>query len=238
MAAHDERKAKPGIEFYGGYPVYSESGVDLTLLRRNLERTVEERWENDHQLLKFCRAMREGLAARRGQPVAADPGRAIVDPVGIVRHLLTHQVEFVVVGAQAMRAQGSAYVTEDFDLCYRRTSENMSALAAALAPLHPSLRVAPASQPFVADLDSIRAAVNLELTTDLGDIDLLGEVSGLGGYDNVSAQSDQLSVFGNKVRVLSVDGLIASKRAAGGRKDYLHLLELEELKKLREGGQG
>ena len=238
MAAHDETKAKPGIEFYGGYQVYSESGVDLTLLRRNLERTPEERWENDRQLLEFCRAMREGVAARQGQPVAADPGRAIVDPVGIVRHLLTHQVEFVVVGGQAMRAQGSAYVTEDLDLCYRRTPENMATLAAALGLLHPSLRAAPASQRLVADIAVIRAAVNLALTTDLGDIDLLGEVSGLGGYDNVSAQSDELIVFGSKVRVLSVDGLITAKKATGRRKDYLHLLELQELKKLREGGQG
>ena len=40
MATQDEKKAKPGIEFYGGYQVYSESGVDLTLLRANSARPV------------------------------------------------------------------------------------------------------------------------------------------------------------------------------------------------------
>src|SRR5947209_14983172 len=35
------------IEFYGGYQVYSESGVDLTLLRENLKRTVTERIEQN-----------------------------------------------------------------------------------------------------------------------------------------------------------------------------------------------
>jgi predicted nucleotidyltransferase len=238
MAAHDETKGKPGIEFYGGYQVYSESGVDLTLLRRNLERTVEERWENDRQALAFCRALREANAARLGHMVEANRRQVLVDAGEMVRHLTAHQVEFVVVGGQAMRAQGSAYVTEDLDLCYRRTAQNMAALAGALAPLHPSPRTAQAGQPVVVDLTAIQAALSLALTTDLGDIDLLGEVSGLGTYDRVTAQSDELTVFGSKVRVLSLDGLIAAKRAAGRRKDYLHLLELEELKKLREGGQG
>src|SRR4051794_11050826 len=36
---------KAGIEFYGGYQVYSESGVDLTLLRENLKRSPTERLE-------------------------------------------------------------------------------------------------------------------------------------------------------------------------------------------------
>jgi hypothetical protein len=31
------------IEFYGGYQVYSESGIDLTLLRENLKHTPTER---------------------------------------------------------------------------------------------------------------------------------------------------------------------------------------------------
>jgi hypothetical protein len=35
-----------------------------------------------------------------------------------------------------------------------------------------------------------------------------------------------------------LDGLIAAKKAAGRNKDRNHLLELEELKKLREGGPG
>jgi hypothetical protein len=37
--------------------------------------------------------------------------------------------------------------------------------------------------------------------------------------------------------VLSIDGLIVSKKAAGRIKDRNHLLELEELKKLRDAGQ-
>jgi hypothetical protein len=238
MAAPDETKAKPGIEFYGGYQVYSESGVDLTLLRRNLERTVEERWENNRRALALGQVLQEANAARLGRSVEDNRRQIMVDAVGIVRQLLAHQVEFVVVGGQAMRAQGAAYITEDLDLCYRRTAQNIAAIAAAFAPLHPHLRGAPPGLPFAFDAPTIQAGLNFTLTTDLGEVDLLGEVSGIGNYDRVYAQSDELDVLGGKVRVLSVDGLIAAKKAAGRNKDRAHLLELEELKKLREAGQG
>src|SRR5207245_5942378 len=45
------------IEFYGVKDVYSESGVDLTLLRQNLQRTIEERWENNRRAVEFCRTL-------------------------------------------------------------------------------------------------------------------------------------------------------------------------------------
>jgi hypothetical protein len=76
--------------------------------------------------------------------------------------------------------------------------------------------------------------LNFTLQTDLGDIDVLGEVSGVGSYEQALAQSEEKTVFGVIVRILSVDGLIASKRAAGRLKDRNHILELEELKKMRD----
>jgi hypothetical protein len=238
MAAHDETNAKLGIEFYGGYQVYSESGVDLTMLRRNLERTVEERWENNRRALAFSNALRDANAARLGRLVDTGGSQIMVDAAGIVRHLIAHHVEFVVIGGQAMRAQGSTYITEDLDLCYRRTAQNIAAVAAAFAPLHPYLRGAPPGLPFAFDAPTIQACLNFTLITDLGEVDLLGEVSGVGNYDRVYAQSDELDALGGKVRVLSIDGLIAAKKTAGRNKDRAHVLELEELKKLREGGRG
>jgi predicted nucleotidyltransferase len=156
------------------------------------------------------------------------------DAVGVVRTLLDHQVEFIIVGGQAMRVHGSAYITEDVDLCYRRTPANIAALAAACAPLHPYLRGAPPGLPFRFDPPTIQAGLNFTLTTDWGDLDLVGEVSGLGLYDRVVAQSEEKSMFGMPVRILSLEGLILAKKAAGRGKDRQHLLELEELKKLRD----
>jgi len=47
--------------------------------------------------------------------------------------LADHGVEFIVVDGQAEALMGSARVTYDVDLCYRRTSENLERLATALA---------------------------------------------------------------------------------------------------------
>src|SRR5262245_60056485 len=99
-----EPKPKPaGIEFYGGYQVYSESGVDLTLLRENLKRSVTERMENNRRAVAHMEALRASSAAaqhdlkRRGKPV-------MFDPEALLRTLADHAVQFVVVGGQAMVA--------------------------------------------------------------------------------------------------------------------------------------
>jgi hypothetical protein len=62
----------------------------------------------------------------------------------------------------------------------------------------------------------------------------LGEVSGLGGFEKVVAQSDTISLFDTPLKVLSLEGLITAKKAAGRIKDRLHILELEELKRIRD----
>jgi predicted nucleotidyltransferase len=152
----------------------------------------------------------------------------------IVRRLNDNGVRFVVIGGVAMIAHGSSHLTKDFDICYERSAANLAALAGALAPLHPYLRGAPAGLPFRLDVPTLQAGLNFTLTTDCGELDLLGEVSGVGTYAQALAQSVEYLMFGIPVRVLSVDGLIAAKKAAGRGKDQSHLLELEELKKLRE----
>jgi len=160
----------------------------------------------------------------------------VFDAPQILRRLIDQKVEFVVIGGLAMVTHGSAHVTDDLDVCYRRSEPNYRALAAALAPLHPTLRGAPPGLPFRLDHRTISAGLNFTLDSDLGAIDILGEVAGIGSYDTVLAASDAQILCGSEVRVLSIDGLIAAKRAAGRAKDQSHLLELLELKKLREQG--
>jgi hypothetical protein len=53
------------------------------------------------------------------------------------------------------------------------------------------------------------------LSTDLGDLDFLGEVSGLGSFPEGLAASDTKDVGGVDCRVLSLEGLIKVKTAAG-----------------------
>src|SRR5205807_804268 len=98
------------------------------------------------------------------------------------------QVQFVLVDGLAMIAHGSAYVTNDLDICYARTPSNIHALVAALAPLHPYLRGAPPGLSFRFDIATVEAGLNFTLVTDLGDVDLLGEIAGIGNYEQVVLQ--------------------------------------------------
>lgn len=233
-----EQTSKPkGIEFYGGYEVYSESGVDLTLLRGNLRRSIEERWT------KIRRAAESGLALWQSNPYRhllnspLNRNGIMTDVGAFVKLLVGHQVHFVLIGGQAMVAHGSAHITYDTDICYQRTPANLAALVAAFAPIHPYLRGVPPGLPFRFDVPTLAAGLNFTLDTDHGEIDILGEVSGVGNYDQVLAHSVERTVFGLSVRILSVEGLIAAKKAAGRNKDHAHLLELIELKKILDAAK-
>jgi hypothetical protein len=222
------------MEFYGNYQVYSESGVDLTLLRENLRRSVEERIQKNQRGIRLVAGLQQ--AERITRPNKTKPRRPIMvlDAETLIQRLVNHQIEFVLIGGLAMRVQGSAHITEDLDICYQRTPENIVTIAAAFEPLHPYLRGVPPGLPFRLDVPTIQSGLNFTLVTDLGDVDLLGEVSGIGFYEQALAQSEPWKIFGVTVQVLSLDGLINSKKAAARKKDQSHILELEELKKMRD----
>jgi hypothetical protein len=84
-----------------------------------------------------------------------------------------YHVEYLVVGGAAAIAHGSARLTQDLDVVYRRTRENLDRLVAALAAHKPYLRGAPAGLLFVWDRDVLRRGLNFILVTSLGEIDLL-----------------------------------------------------------------
>jgi hypothetical protein len=236
MPSSDGSKPAGGIEFYGGYQVYDENGIDLTLLREGQKRTIEERLAANANGVRLIHELHAAGQRSRNAGRPDERRRIVIDASPLLHQLADHGVEFVVIGGLAMRIHGSAHITEDLDVCYRRTPANMQAVAAALAPLHPYLRGAPSGLPFHFDVMTIQAGLNFTLTTDHGWIDLLGEVSGVGGYDQTLTQSVEREMFGLNVRVLSLDSLIAAKKAAGRNKDLRDLLELEAMKKLRDAG--
>lgn len=75
------------------------------------------------------------------------------------------------------------------------------------------------------------------MTTRLGDIDLLGEITGGGRFEDLLASSVELRLFGRSVNVLSLETLIAVKRAAGRPKDFEAIAELEALLEERDAGR-
>lgn len=146
-------------------------------------------------------------------------------------------VRFVVIGGVAMAVHGSAHVTTDIDLCYARDSANLGALAASLAPHKPSLRGVPEDVPFLWDARTLRSMVNFTLRTDIGDVDLLGDPPGAPGFDILWERAIPFEINGVRVRVASLDDLIAMKRAANRPKDQGHVMELEALRKLTRAGE-
>jgi hypothetical protein len=105
-------------------------------------------------------------------------------------------------------------------------------LAELLSPFHPQLRGAPPGLPFVWDAETLKHGLNFMLRTDLGDLDLFGEIPGIGSFEQVRAASVMVKLFNVECAVLSLDGLMVAKRAAGRAKDMIALPELEALREI------
>jgi len=142
-------------------------------------------------------------------------------------------VSFVIIGGIAATLHGSARLTNDLDIVYERSAENYSKLVRALQPFDPYLRGAPAGLPFRFDAETIKRGLNFTLRTTSGDIDLLGELTGVGTFQAVLSQSLVVSLFGAEYRFINLEALIRSKKAAGRAKDLEVIAELETIREER-----
>jgi len=147
----------------------------------------------------------------------------------ILRLFTEGGIESILIGGTAAAAHGSARSTRDIDFVYRRSQENIDRLVRILTPLQPYLRGAPPGLPFFWDRRTIESGMNFTLTTTLGHVDLMGEITGGGSYDDLLPHSMLLTVHGVEVRCIDLDWLIRVKRAAGRPKDLESIAELEAL---------
>src|SRR5437016_2523849 len=137
----------------------------------------------------------------------------------VARLLQAQGVRFIVIGGWAAIIHGAARSTNDVDVVYARDAENVQRLVEALQPWQPYLRGAPPGLPFRWDAPTIRAGLNFTLTTQYGDVDLLGEVSGGGAYEQLLPFSQEITAYGITCHVVTLERLIQLKRAAGRTKD-------------------
>jgi hypothetical protein len=158
----------------------------------------------------------------------------MTDFPALISMLAAGGVEFIIVGGAAATAHGSARLTQDLDIVYRRTGENVSRLVLALAPHNPYLRGAPPGLPFVWDDATVSNGLNFTLTTSLGALHLLGEITGGGGYEDLLPDCVRLRLYGADCLCLGLKRLIQVKRAAGRPKDLEAVAELEAI--LEESG--
>ncbi len=143
-------------------------------------------------------------------------------------------VQFIIVGGVAARAHGSSRLTDDLDISYARTPTNLARIVQALAPYAPYLRGAPLGLPFDWSVARLRAGLNFTLTTTVGAIDLLGEITGGGGYEDLLPHTISITIFRHEVQLLDLPWLIRVKRAAGRPKDLEVIAELDALREEME----
>lgn len=164
------------------------------------------------------------------------------DPLRALRTLNEHDVRYVLIGGYASTILGAPILTNDLDICYERTADNMDRLAAALRSLHATLRVAGVDEepPFILDGRTIAAGDSFTFNTATGPVDILATPSGTGGYRDLDAGARSYDLGdGLVVRVASLDDLIRMKEAAHRLKDEAHLHVLAALKQVIEerGGE-
>lgn len=144
----------------------------------------------------------------------------------LVRTLVDGGVEIIIVGGAAATAHGSARLTLDLDVVYKRSNTNIERLVSALKPLEPYLRGAPPGLPFNWSEETVRKGLNFTLITHFGALDLLGEITGGGRYEDLLPDAINLNVAGVECLCLGLNRLIEVKRAAGRPRDFEVIAEL------------
>jgi hypothetical protein len=121
---------------------------------------------------------------------------------------------------------GSSMLTRDLDVCAVLTDTSVEKLRAAFRDLHPVHRQTPQRLSF---LDIPVAGVplkNVYLQTDLGPLDVMSSITGIGDFESVRNHAVPFELFGRRVYVMSVEDLIKAKEALGRHKVVAQELRL------------
>jgi hypothetical protein len=148
-------------------------------------------------------------------------------PTTLLGLLARGGVDFVVIGGVAVVVQASPRFTRDLDICYATDSTNLGRLGEILVTLDARLRGVDGDLPFIPDARTLRRAGMLTLTTREGDLDLLVDPPGSPGYAALRRRANAIELGGARVRIASVEDLIAMKRAAGRAQDQIDVESLE-----------
>lgn len=153
----------------------------------------------------------------------------MADLESLLARLTRNRVRYVVVGGYAAMAHGASRITQDIDVCCPFTPGNLMRLHQALRDLHPVHRMTPKRLPLVLSRETCQEFKNLYLDTDLGQIDCLSEIAGLGTYEAVRRSSDRVRLPWGSCRVLTLESLIRAKEAMPRPQDRVVLGELRAI---------
>ena len=153
----------------------------------------------------------------------------------LLTRLNEHGVEFVIIGGVCGVMHGVPLVTFDLDVCCPFFPENLRRIEAAVKDLHPFHRLAAQKLPLELSDELLGRLKNLYLQTDLGKLDCLSEVAGIGDYEAVLKCSIPRSTPIGELRILSLDALIVAKEAAGRERDLAAVKLLRAIKERKQG---
>ena len=161
----------------------------------------------------------------------------MLDFIELLCRLADNKVQFVLVGGLAAAAYGSPQLTQDIDICIQLSIQNLENLKYALAGLHPVHRMHPSKPKFEDVGEKLKSFRNIYLDTDIGQLDCLGEIKGIGSFEDVMDNSGTIELRGKTIHILSLEALIKSKEALGRPKDKGSVLLLKVILEKREETQ-
>lgn len=147
----------------------------------------------------------------------------------ILERLSDAGIEFVIVGGYAALTHGSSFLTRDLDLCAILAPATIEKLRGALADLHPKHRLTPQRLSFLEHPPDGIEVENLYLETDIGILDILSTITGVGDFAAVARNAEEVAVAGRTYQVISLPDLITTKEALGREKDLLTAKELRAI---------
>lgn len=155
----------------------------------------------------------------------------------LLERLLGHGVEFVIVGGYAAVAHGVTLVTQDLDICCRFSVENLMRLQAALVDLNPVHRQTTNRRSLALTPKGCRRLKNLYLQTDYGQVDCLGAIAGVGGFEDALEQSEELDIGIGICRILTLGSLIRAKEAINRPRDREAVVQLKAIAERRKSDE-
>src|SRR5580658_8681637 len=136
-------------------------------------------------------------------------------PIEILWRLIEAKVEFSLFGGFASLHHGDTLVTQKVEICARFTPENLRRIESAFKDFHPRHRLTTNKLPLELTDELCHRLKNMYLNTDLGILDCLGEVAGVGDFDAVLRQSQLMRFPFGQCYVLKIDALMQAKQAVG-----------------------
>ncbi len=152
------------------------------------------------------------------------------DLQALLRALIHSPIDFVLVGGFAAVLHGCNQSTRDIDICIVYSPESIQQLRDTLGQFNPRHLMGPEMKSFLEEPKDLSVVHDLHLVTDIGILDVISHIKGVGDYYDVLSHSDEIEIEGGKCYIISIDDLIKSKKALGRHRDLITIMELEAIR--------